>query len=250
METLYNYTCILLGICSIVNGLELLSLREFRLQIITQSRDLKFGNYIKVNIFLILQVLFSFFLIISILSESIILTKLFLWAVFLLIGCTYIIKTIGRDGSDQLRLICFGILALCSLLDKELSHHYSLVFISLQVIISYFTSGMCKLMSSYWRKGDALANILNNYTYGSESVATVLKRYKNVNKILTYSPIFLMISFPFSFLIPEIDVLLISLTLMFSFHFGTSVLMGLNDFILTFPATYPCLIGFHILIYG
>ena len=250
METLYNYTCILLGICSIVNGLELLSLRKFRLQIITQSVDLKFSNFIKVNIFLILQVSFSIFLIASILSESYLLTKIFLWFVFLLIGYTYIIKTIGRDGSDQLRLICFGILAFCSLLDKESSYHYALIFISLQVIISYFTSGMCKLMSSYWRQGDALANILNNYTYGSENFATTLKKHKNINKILTYSPILFMITFPFCFLIPEIDVLLISLSLMFTFHLGTSLLMGLNDFILTFPATYPCLIGFHIIIYG
>lgn len=250
METLYNFTCILLAICSIINGLELLSLRQFKRQIITQSSDLQFGNFGKANLTLILQVLFSILLIASIFIELPILTKLCLWSVFLLIGYAYKIKTIGRDGSDQLRLICFGILALCSLLDKEASYQYSVTFISVQVIISYFTSGMCKLMSSYWRKGDALANILNNYTYGSETFSTTLKKHKNVNKILTYSPIFLMVTFPFSFLIPEIDVLLISLTLMFTFHLGTSLLMGLNDFILTFPATYPCLIGLHILIYG
>lgn len=250
MDLAYNITCTMLCISTIICSLELLSLKPFNLAILVQNKKLNYSHLISVKWILYLQIISSILVVLFCLKDFHVYMILGLWIVFLSNLYLYVIKSSGRDGADQLRLITLGILALASLVGKDSFYTYSIIFISIQVIISYITSGISKLNSSYWRKGDALGKILNNYTYGNQYAAILLLNNKGLNRALTYAPIFLMITLPFTFISSEINYLLLSLISLFGFHLGTALLMGLNDFLFTFPATYPCLIAIHITIHN
>lgn len=160
------------------------------------------------------------------------------------------LRKIGKDGSDQLRLISLIAVSLCFLLDNHLIKQVPLIFIGLQVILGYTTSGLAKVFSPYWRKGNVLSGILSTNGYGLPRFAIALKKQPLLEKIFTYSAMTFMLSVPICFMIPYPEPILISLLCIFSFHLGTSILMGLNDFLFTFPIAFPGIIVLHSIIFN
>lgn len=45
-------------------------------------------------------------------------------------------------------------------------------------------------------------------------------------------------------------ILIVFLALTLAFHVGTGIFMGLNNFVMTFPATYPCVIYAHAFVHS
>jgi|GEM_PF-2611224 len=162
---------------------------------------------------------------------------------------SYAKRKIGRDGADQLRLLAFLSFSLCFFSSNDLIKILPLYFIGFQLLILYGTSGLAKLFSSHWRKGNVLGDILMTNSYGSKSFAKYLKSNPTIEKAFTYSAIFSMLFVPISFFIPIPELFYISLLCMFLFHISTAVLMGLNDFLFTIPMAYPAIyylyISFH-----
>jgi hypothetical protein len=160
------------------------------------------------------------------------------------------LRKIGKDGSDQLRLLSLLGVSFCFILDAHLSKLVPLIFIGMQVLLGYTTSGLVKVFSTHWRKGDVLSGILSTNGYGFPRFATMLKKSPTLEKSLTYSAMAIMLSVPICFLLPYPEPILISLFLVFSFHFGTAILMGLNDFLFTFPVAFPGIIVLHSIIFN
>ncbi|MDB5127091.1 hypothetical protein [Mucilaginibacter sp.] len=163
---------------------------------------------------------------------------------------SYQIRTGGKDGSDQVRLIGYLSYSLCFLLSSNTGELLSIYFMGLQVILGYTTSGIMKLTSPYWRKGNVLAGILGTYSYGIPKVSGFLAKHPVIEKACSYSAMVMMLAVIVSFCLPFQSLLIVTLALMLSFHLATSILMGLNDFIVTFPMAYPGIILLHAQLFG
>ena len=176
--------------------------------------------------------------------------KISFTALTLLSLYSYKNRTAGKDGADQLRMLALLAFSLCFLLDNQFQRIVAMCFIGAQVLLGYATSGIAKLSSSYWRKGDVLHLIFSTYSYGIPNIAKYIKASPKIEKLMSYSAIVVMLSVPVTFLIPEPHLIFIALGAIFLFHFATAVLMGLNDFLYTFPLAYPGVLLLHGLVHN
>jgi hypothetical protein len=153
---------------------------------------------------------------------------------------------VGGSGADQLQLITVVSASLCYLLLEPASAaHWAALYISFQLILSYITTGWSKLSSPVWRKGDVLSKIFSTYSYGHPQMGAMLARNTRLNQVATWGPMILFSLTPFFFIQPTTGLLALFLALAFAFHLGTGLFMGLNNFAITFPATYPCVVYAH-----
>lgn len=152
----------------------------------------------------------------------------------------------GGCGADQLQLITVVSASLCYLLLEPASAaHWAALYIAFQLILSYVTTGWSKLTSPHWRKGDVLSKIFSTYSYGHPQMSTVLAGNARLNQVATWGPMLLFSLTPVFVIQPAQSLLMLFLTLTLAFHVGTGIFMGLNNFVMTFPATYPCVVYAH-----
>jgi hypothetical protein len=152
------------------------------------------------------------------------------------------IRIVGMDGADQMQSI--GLLSLCvgALSKNVFINEIVLIFLAFQIVLAYTTAGIAKLLCADWRRGDTLGRILDTFSHGTAGSARFLIRHPFVHRFATYVPIALLATFVFSMALPFPKVFYLYLTATFVFHLGTAVLMGLNNFVLTFPAFYPAVV--------
>ena len=244
INSAYAITLIILLISTVVSRLELTKISSLYIDFIYPNIN---ENHKEVK----WKVLNYAILILSFLSgfafffNKIVLFKMFLVLTTISLIYSYIIRKIGKDGSDQVRVLAYISFTLCLLLDNEIAKLISVGFLGIQGLIAYTTSGLAKVLSKQWRKGNVLADILGTYSYGVPKVANFIKQYPFLEKTMSYSAIITMLAVPICFFIPYQEPLLIALICMFLFHFSTAILMGLNDFLFTFPLTYPGVLILH-----
>ncbi len=159
-------------------------------------------------------------------------------------------RPVGGDGADQLQLIILSYVSLCYLLSPERAAHWAALFISAQMIVSYCTTGWAKLLSSTWRKGDVLAQIFATHTYGHAGAAGFLYRRPILHRLASWTPIAIFSLFVVAFFQPYDWVFFTFMAAAVAFHVGTAVFMGLNNFMLTFPAAAPCLVYTYQLVHA
>lgn len=160
-------------------------------------------------------------------------------------------RPVGGDGADQIQLICITAAALCFLvLPPAKAAVWSNVYIAFQLLVAYATTGWAKLASPTWRSGIVLSKIMATRTYGHPRVAATLAANPALDRATSWGPMLLFSVAPILMLQPSVPVLAGFLVLAFLFHLGTGVLMGLNNFVLAFPATFPSVIYAHSLLYG
>jgi hypothetical protein len=168
---------------------------------------------------------------------------------FLLLGAavaaSYWLRTAGKDGADQLRLLSFLAYSIGFLLDGKNQERIPMYFLGAQIIIAYATAGTVKMFSEYWQNGDVVSRILAGYSYGWPRIGKFLSAHPLLDRTCTYSPIAMMLLVPAAFLLPFQTPLLVALGLTFCFHLGAAIFMGLNDFVVTFSSAYPGLILLH-----
>lgn len=166
-------------------------------------------------------------------------------AVFILMN--YIRNPYGTDGTDQLLFITFLIASLALFASGE-ARRMLILFLCAQLWLSYFISGLAKLASPKWRGGDALVGILSTRAYGNPRLYGLIRDRRLVNVALCWSVIAGEALCPILILFVAPGVALLILALGLSFHLGTAVVMGLNNFLLSFGAVYPVLAS--VTLYG
>jgi hypothetical protein len=153
---------------------------------------------------------------------------------------------VGGSGADQLQLITIVSASLCYLLLEPASAaHWAALYIAFQLVLSYVTTGWSKLASPHWRKGDVLSKIFLTYSYGHPQMGAVLAGNARLNQVATWAPMILFSLTPVFVIQPSQGLLIVFLALALAFHIGTGIFMGLNNFVMTFPATYPCVVYAH-----
>ena len=167
----------------------------------------------------------------------------------ILVAISYRLRATGKDGADQVRMLSFWAYAIGFLLDGEDGVRIPQYFMGVQIIIAYATAGIAKVCSEHWRNGNAVSQILSAYSMGWPSIGGLLSRHPRLDRVSSYAPILMMLSVPVMACLPFQAPLMVSLALMLGFHALAALLMGLNDFILTFPSAYPGLLLLHALVF-
>lgn len=160
--------------------------------------------------------------------------------VILLLSLTINLRhAFGRDGSDQMLVIVFSGLSMYFVLTERF-RIYALLFVALEVTLSYVVSGYAKLVSPIWRQGEAIIGVLGTRCYGAprELRAPVARYLPCISKAMCWFVILFECAFPALWFAPK-PVVVVLLLMGVSFHAGVAVLMGLNVFFWSFLATYP-----------
>lgn len=151
-------------------------------------------------------------------------------------------RIIGSDGAEQLVTITLIAALLGTFPQPDATRiNLAVAFIGAQLVLAYFTSGVAKLASSSWRRGTALAGILGTQTYGLRSASGLLGRIPRGSLLLGWGVMLFETVFVLSLFGPD-WMLLAALACALLFHLSCAVIMGLNDFLLAFPATFPCVV--------
>lgn len=152
----------------------------------------------------------------------------------------YLRNQFSNNGSDQLSNVIL-VSAAVSYLDSydNLVLPLSLFFIACQSTLSYLTSGWLKLLTREWRKGNCLIDIFHTATFGHPWITGFLGERQRLYSLISMAVIFLEISLGCCFVLPP-AVCLVLLACGALLHSSIAFTMGLNNFLWTFPATYPC----------
>lgn len=144
----------------------------------------------------------------------------------------------GRDGSDQMQTVLHGYRLVSALVpDGERSDDLYLRAVNAQAFLSYFMSGLAKLISSDWRSGQAVGMIMKTDLYGGTAFAGVVQRYPMTGKVISWSTIAWECSYPTIYLLPPRAVGP-ALTAVKVFHLSIAYSMGLPRFFWNFSAAH------------
>ena len=170
--------------------------------------------------------------------------SLFLIAIILAIHLlSHLRNSYGLDGSDQMQVIIFSSLFIFYLSSDPLIKEFSIIFLSLQSLLSYFTSGFTKLISPVWRGGMAISGILDTLGHGHKAVAGILIKKPFLSKLICWGVLIFECGLPI-LVFTGIQATMIFIVVGILFHLSIAILMRLNAFFWTFVATYPAIIFF------
>lgn len=156
---------------------------------------------------------------------------------FLLRGAINVRHQYGLDGADQMSVIVLGSLVLWFAAPLAWAREAALAFIAFQSALSYITAGVAKGASKVWRSGDAIRGIVNTESYGSKFAVEALDRWPILRKGICWGTIIFECAFPVALVWPRAAIVLFAVGAMF--HIGIAAVMGLNNFVCPFVATYP-----------
>ena len=117
---------------------------------------------------------------------------------------------------------------------------YVFGYLALQVIFSYFKSGLSKVVHADWRTGRALRDV---FAFSAYPVAENLRPLADQKTLLLTGSWLVMICellFPLS--LASQWTLIPFLILAASFHLSNAVFFGLNRFVLAWIAAYPSIL--------
>jgi hypothetical protein len=148
----------------------------------------------------------------------------------------------GLDGADQMSLITAVTLLLGAVVvGTPRALDLCLWFITFQLLLSYSTAGLAKLVSPTWRNGNAVVFVLDTETYGNRRLSGWLLDRSWRPAAAAWAVIIFECLFPVAFALggPVWWIFLAGGVLM---HLGIAAVMGLNLFLFAFLATYPAAI--------
>jgi hypothetical protein len=170
-------------------------------------------------------------------------------AVVLAVHCLANVRLcVGRDGADQMQNIVWAALLGYCLPITETGRLMCLAFVPAQLILSYWTSGIAKVISPVWRQGSAVHLITRMETYCSPGVAAACGR-PWVSKAFSWLTIAFEVGAPFLLIFgwPGALTFIVCATL---FHVGIALTMGLTTFVFAFGAALPIVYYLSTVVFG
>lgn len=121
--------------------------------------------------------------------------------------------------------------------DSLLVQHAAVFFVAAQLVLSYLTAGIAKLISPIWRSGQAVGLIMRTKTYGTPWLSRTVKQL-HLSGPLSWATILFEVVGPLSVLAgPKPTLLFLAAGMLF--HISIAIAMGLNTFVWAFTATFP-----------
>jgi hypothetical protein len=153
----------------------------------------------------------------------------------------YLRNQLGLDGADQMTLVVCTGLAVALLVPDHGAQILAVDYLAAQLLLSYAVAGIAKAISPVWRSGKAMPGIMSTIGYGSPAVGDLLKRHPKLAKAACWGVIVFECSAPVLILLGTPGALAI-IAVGLGFHISIALLMGLNNFLWSFGATYPALL--------
>jgi len=148
----------------------------------------------------------------------------------------------GLDGAHQMWLVLFGSLFLAHIRPPgDIARVAALWFIAIQTGLSYFVAGAYKTVSRSWWNGQGLIGVLGTITYGNNTLYKLVTGHLLIARLVSWAIMVFECSFWFVF-VGDTRIVPFMLALGVIFHVGVALTMGLNDFLLAFPAAYPAVV--------
>ena len=163
-------------------------------------------------------------------------------ATLICVVVNWLYRVMGGDGAEQMAILT--LFASCLAVLPGVDHSattLAVYFIGAQLILSYFTAGVVKAISPTWRGGSAIGLIMGSEAYGQRWAATLFETFPGLSRWLTRSIVLVECIFPLILFAPP-GIAMAMLAAGFVFHAVCAVTMGLNTFVIAFPATYLCVI--------
>jgi len=150
-------------------------------------------------------------------------------------------RTLASDGAEQMGILVIlaGFLAFFPAKSEAVSR-IAVMFLTAQLLLSYFTAGAVKLVSPRWRREAVLADILATHRFGSPRLAEYLRLRPRQCVLAQWGIIAFELGFPLCLIVSP-PVFFALLVMAIGFHVTCAALMGLNTFVWAFFAVYPCL---------
>ena len=145
-----------------------------------------------------------------------------------------------NGGSDRMGLLVLYCLTLSHWLPAGYASHAAFGYLGVQVILSYFISGIVKLANPAWRNGHALRNVFAFSAYPVAENLRALQGHPRLLQSASWGVIAFEVAFPLS--LASTPALLIALPLATAFHLANAVLFGLNRFVWFWLAAYPSIL--------
>jgi hypothetical protein len=155
---------------------------------------------------------------------------------------------IGGNGADHMLIIALSGIVVYELSFSPWARYAALSFICLQVLLSYFTAGVFKLLSPHWRKGTAINVILSTESYMGLASAARIQLGPRARLAVCWATILFECGAPLLCAIHPIACCAFILAGIV-FHLSIAVVLGLNDFFWAFTATYPVLFWGSVTLY-
>jgi hypothetical protein len=146
----------------------------------------------------------------------------------------------GTDESSALQLFLLAGLTVYSLPVSMAARILGIWFIAVQILLSYFTCGVTKLLFPIWRNGSAIEETLGTTLFGNRSVQRFI-RATRVGRPLSWSVLVFECAFPLIIVLNPVWCLLF-LVLGICFHLTIAAVMGLNSFLFPVIGCYPSLL--------
>lgn len=148
----------------------------------------------------------------------------------------------GLTGTFQVSMVVLPALIVAVWFPEgSVAQTAAIAFIAAQIVLSYFVAGISKLISREWRTGTALGSIFSTKMYGNRTVYRLLTKAPKLQIAGAWVVIGFESAFPIVLLGGE-NVMFLVLGIGVLFHVFNAVFMGLNNFLIGFPATYPAII--------
>jgi len=148
-------------------------------------------------------------------------------------------KQIGSSGAEQLTMIVLMTFALVVVAGGgSAAREIGDAFIAAQLVLAYFASGVSKLASPVWRRGEAMRGVLSTEGYGVPALARILLAHPRLDELMCWSVIAWEVTFPIVLIVPR-HVMIGVLAAGVVFHASCALLMGLNRFLWAFCGCYP-----------
>ncbi len=145
---------------------------------------------------------------------------------------------LANDGSDDMVTVVLVSTAVALVAVSKVAMVSWAVFLTGQLLLAYFVSGLSKAQSDSWWQGKAVTGVLGTRIFGHPRFAQILDRHPRGGSLVTRGTFFFEIMFP-AFLLTPKPVFLGALAAMLAFHLACAVIMGLNTFVWAFAACYP-----------
>lgn len=154
---------------------------------------------------------------------------------FILINLFFSFKTEGafNGGSDYMTMLTLITLFLSYLFPNN---NAFILYLALQLILSYFLAGVVKLKSESWRKGTAISDLFSGPNYSPPEYIKNIAIIPKISFILSWSVILIELLFPLLFFTKNVWIIFI---LGVIFHFFNFLCFGLNRFFWSWLAAYP-----------
>jgi hypothetical protein len=143
-------------------------------------------------------------------------------------------------GSDRMTLLALACISIARLAPSPHAAELALGYLALQLLLSYFVSGVAKLASAEWRAGRALIELFAVSSYPASESLRGLARYPRALALLGYATLFFELAFPLALV--DARALAVALVAAASFHLANAALLGLNRFVWAWLAAFPALI--------